>query len=172
MTESDRPEFARLLADVCGFYREPITEFALSVWWAACQPFPLNAVRTAMTSHATDPSRGQFCPKPADVIRQLRGSAEDDALVAWQRVFSQIGSVGRYGTPKLTGAERAALGAIGGWSALCNSQEDQVPFLARQFAANYKAAVGNDERQALLEPPAEIQQLAASVIKIARGGDE
>ena len=171
MTESDRPEFAALLADVHGFYQQPLTQFALSVWWSACAPFPMPAVRGAMTAHATDPSRGQFCPKPADIIRALRGSSADQALAAWQRVMGQVSSVGRYGAPKLSEPERIALSAIGGWHALCNSQEDQLQHLARQFAANY-AAVEAAEQRASLEAPAEIRRLAAGVInRIAHGDD-
>ena len=165
MNDSDNPAFVRIISDVCAFYREPVSEFSLSVWMQACKPYSIDAIRRALTAHATDPDRGQFAPKPADVIRQLRGSTGDDALAAWQRVISQVSAVGRDGSPKLTPAESAALTAIGGWRSLCNAQEDQTPHLCRMFRDNYRAAVVVEERAALLDPPKSIAELAGSVIK-------
>lgn len=164
MTNNDRAAFAALLADVFGFYREPLSDFAVSVWWESCKTFELRAVRLAMTGHATDPERGQFIPKPADVIRQLRGTTKDEALTAWQRVIGQVGHVGRYGTPRLSEAESVALGAIGGWQRLCNSQEDELGHLAREFCANFQAIEATERRQDLIGAPSEVVRLAGDLI--------
>lgn len=164
MTDNDRADFSALLADVLGFYRQPISDFTMSVWWEACRRFELTAVRRAMTAHATDPDRGQFCPLPADIIRHLRGTTKDESLTAWQRVIGQVGSVGRYGTPRLSEPESVALQAIGGWQRLCNSQEDELGHLAREFCANFVAIENTERRQETLGAPAEVVRLAGDLI--------
>ena len=168
MTESDRPEFVRLIADVCGFYKEPVSDFSLSVWIEACRSFPLPSVRKALTAHAMNPDRGQFCPKPADVIRYLRGNSKDEALAAWQNVIGQVSSVGRYGSPRLTDSERQALTAIGGWQRICNSREDELGFLQKQFTDNFGAYVAQVERE---EISPEIAALAGKIVGRIANGD-
>ena len=71
MNPADRGEFARLLTDALAFYGKDVSRFALDVWWQACQPFTLDQVSRALTRHAMDAERGQFAPKPADLVRQL-----------------------------------------------------------------------------------------------------
>ena len=164
MIDADRKQFSALLADVLGFYRQPVSEFAMSVWWEACKEFDLQAIRRAMTAHAKDPERGQFCPLPADIIRHLRSTTKDQALIAWQRVLGQVGPVGRYGAPKLSEPESAALQAIGGWLRLCNSQTDELGHLAREFCANFSAIDGAQRRQAALGAPTGVARLAASTV--------
>ena len=149
MTPNDRPAFAALLADVLGFYGQAMSPFAMSVWWEACKPFDMDAVRAAMTRHATDPDHGHFAPKPADVIRQLRGSTADAALMAWQDVLSQVRSLGSYGTPALTDAQREAVHGVGGWGAICRSDERELSFLQKRFIDHYTVQAERIERQSL-----------------------
>lgn len=133
MTESDRPAFAALLADVLGFYRQSASPFALSVWWEACKGFDIAALRKAMTMHATDPERGHFAPMPADVIRHLRGGSAEAAHTAWTALLEQVRAVGSYGSPKVDEPTRRAMQALGGWGAICRAQESDLPFLQRRF---------------------------------------
>lgn len=149
MNTTDRTAFAALLADVLGFYGQATSPFALSVWWEACKPFELEAVQMAMTRHATDPEHGHFAPKPADVIRHLRGSTGDDALLAWQDVLAQVRSMGSYGTPKLTPAQREAVHAVGGWGTICRTDESDLTWLQKSFVENYTVQAERIEREAL-----------------------
>ena len=151
MTDADRAEFAALLSDVLGFYGKPTTEFAMSVWWQACAPFDISAVRKAMTAHATDPDRGHFAPMPADVIRNIRGTSKESAHMAWQRLIEQIRTVGSYGRPKLDAPTSAALESIGGWSGLCQSQESQLSWLQRQFLTAYGVQTERMNREGLAQ---------------------
>ena len=79
MRNDQASEFQRLLTDALAFYGKDVSTFALSVWWEACQPFDMEQVRKAMTTHATDPEHGQFAPKPADIVKALQGTKTDRA---------------------------------------------------------------------------------------------
>lgn len=145
MTPADRPQFVSLLADVLGFYGQPTSPFALEVWWQACQPFELPEVQRAMTSHATDPDHGHFAPKPADVIRQLRGDGKERGLLAWTHLLGEVRRVGSYGRPDLDPQALEALDSLGGWSTVCRSQESDLQWMQKRFCDAYSV---HQDRQA------------------------
>lgn len=143
MHDDDVPEFTRLVSDVLAFYRQDTSEFALSVWLQACRPFDLEQVRKAMTAHATDPERGQFAPKPADIVRALHGTSTDRALIAWGLVHGAMSSVGAYQSVDFGDAAiHQAITDMGGWPAVCRTKVDELPFVQRRFCEAFRAYAG------------------------------
>jgi hypothetical protein len=72
MNESQKPDFVKMITEVLAFYKQDTSRFAISVWWEAAKHFDFEQVSKALTAHAMDPDRGQFPPKPADLVRQLQ----------------------------------------------------------------------------------------------------
>lgn len=140
MTESDRADFVALLTQALGFYGQTVSGFAVDVWWQACQGVELAQLRRALSAHAMDPDRGQFAPKPADIVRQLRGTQADRSLIAWGKVLEAIRRVGAYRSVAFDdGAIHAAIVDLGGWPAVCRSTVDELPFLQRRFTDAHRA---------------------------------
>ncbi|HRL22808.1 MAG TPA: hypothetical protein PLP85_13655, partial [Alcaligenes sp.] len=96
MQETYKRDFFALLADVSAFYGKNTSRFALSVWWEAMVPFDFQAVRQALGAHCMNPDNGQFMPRPSDIVKLLRGSSQDSALLAWTKVDRAVRSVGVY----------------------------------------------------------------------------
>ena len=139
MKQSDFPEFAGLISDVMAFYKQDVSEFAVSVWWQACANFDLEQVRKALTAHAMDPDRGQFPPKPADIIRALQGTHTDRALLAWNKAYMAISQFGAYQTVNLGDPiAHAVIQSLGGWPKFCQSKIDEMPFLQKRFCDFYR----------------------------------
>lgn len=139
MKAADASAFTALMTQALAFYRQDVTDFTLGVWWEACQPFDLEQVRKALTAHAMDPERGQFPPRPADLVRQLQGTHTDRALLAWGKVYAAIGSIGAYASPDFADpAVHQAIVDMGGWPALCRSQVDELPFLQKRFCDAFR----------------------------------
>jgi hypothetical protein len=139
MTPRDEIAFGQLMTDVLAFWRQDVTTFTLTVWWEACKAFDLEQVRKALTAHAMDPERGQFAPKPADLVRQLQGTHTDRALLAWGKVWDAMQSVGAYqsvdfGDP----ITHAAIVDIGGWVSLCRIDLNDLPFVQKRFCDAYR----------------------------------
>lgn len=136
----EKPDFVELLTQALGFYAQAVSPFAIGVWWQACQGVDLQQVRRALTAHAMDPDRGQFAPKPADIVRQLKGTAADRSLVAWGKVMDAIRRVGAYQSVAFDdGAIHAAIEDMGGWPAVCRSQMDELPFMQKRFTDLHRA---------------------------------
>jgi hypothetical protein len=143
MRLTDKPAFVQLVSDVMGYYRQSVSEFTLSVWWQACQPFDLEQVSKALTSHATDPERGQFAPKVADVVRILSGTVTDRAALAWGKVHEAMSAVGAYRDVCFDDpAINAALEDLGGWPKNCRTELKDLSYLQHRFCESYKAYTG------------------------------
>lgn len=145
MKHDDKPRFKNLLTDAMGFYKQDVSGFALSVWWQACEGFDFEQVAKAMTNHAMDPDRGQFAPKPADIVRQLSGTKTDKAMLAWGKAFDAAGRVGAYTDVVFDDpAIHAAIEDLGGWVKFCRTETEELSYLQHRFSESYRAYVGRE----------------------------
>jgi hypothetical protein len=140
MKPEQKAEFGQLLRDVMAFYRQDVSPFALTVWWQACQRFDLEQVSKALTAHAMDPERGQFAPKPADLVRQLEGTATDRAMMAWGKVLEAIQRVGAYTDVVFDDpAIHAVIEDLGGWPKICRGETKDLGYLQHRFCEAHRA---------------------------------
>lgn len=140
MLPNEKQALMALVTDVLGYYRQPVSQFTLSVWWSACQNFTMEQVSKALTAHATDPDKGQFAPKVADVVRILAGTKTDRSLLAWGRVYEAMCDVGAYqdvdfGDPAI----HAAVVDMGGWPKMCRTEMADLSYLQHKFCESYRA---------------------------------
>ena len=134
-------ELVELITEVLAFYGQDVSRFALLVWLQACDGRSVEEVRRALGRYATDPERGHFAPKPADLVRELQGTQTDRSLVAWGTVNAAMQRVGAYESVVFDDpAIHIAIEDIGGWVAICRSDVDELPHLQRRFCASHRAA--------------------------------
>jgi hypothetical protein len=134
------------LGGVYSFYDKELSEFAIEIWADALKDYDPTMVREAFQRHMRDPEAGRWLPKPADIIRQLRGDVSDRALIAWGEVIAAA----RSGGGSFGGATRQALDSMGGMGRIRMSQEAENGFLMRQFVAAFKAYANREEAEAPL----------------------
>lgn len=140
MQEDEKQEFGQLLAGVMSMYRQDTSAFSASVWWEACKPFSMLQVRHALTSHALDPDRGAFAPKPADMIRQLSGTRSDQAAIAWGKAFEAMQRIGAYTDVVFDDpAIHAAIADMGGWPKVCRTELELLGIVQHRFCESYRA---------------------------------
>lgn len=146
MQPNDKSALVALVSDVLAYYRQPVSEFTLSVWWQACQPFSLEQIRKAMTAHATNPDGGQFAPKVADLVRILEGTHTDRAMLAWGKVHEAMSAVGAYQDVVFDDpAIHATIDDLGGWPKVCRSDLKELSYLQKRFCDSHKAYTGRAE---------------------------
>lgn len=139
MKPADRERFAALLTDVLAFYGQTPSSFALDVWWQACLPFDFETVQRALGRHAMNPERGQFAPKPADLVRELQGTTSDRASKAWSAVFDACSRVGAYTDVVFDDPIiHAVVADLGGWPALCRTDTERLSYLQHRFTEAYR----------------------------------
>lgn len=145
MTENERGDFGQLVTAALAYYRQDATPFVLDVWWQGCKPFSMEQLRKALTGHATDPERGVYAPKVADVVRVLGGTQTDKSLMAWGRAFDAMSSVGAYTDVVFDDpAIHAAIADCGGWTKMCRSDMDELSYLQHRFCQAHRAYSGRE----------------------------
>lgn len=143
MTPNDAQAFKELLTSALAYYRQDASPFVLSVFWQGCQPFTLEQVRKALTAHATDPERGQFAPKVADLVRILQGTHTDRAQLAWGKALEAMSSVGAYTDVVFDDpAIHACIEDLGGWPKVCRTEVKELSYLQHRFCESHKAYTG------------------------------
>lgn len=140
MRSNELMDFKALLTDVLTYYGKDCSEFTLTVWWNALQSCDMEQVSRALQRHATDPERGQFAPKVADIVRVLQGSTTDRAALAWGKVLEAISAVGAYSDVVFDDpAIHAVVEDLGGWPKVCRTDMAELSYLQHRFQASHKA---------------------------------
>lgn len=139
MHNDDQSVFCKGLAGVYDFYGKQVSVFAMDVWWQALKLFDSQAVKDAFNRHLVNPDTGQFLPKPADIVRMLRGTTQDSALIAWAKVDKAVRHVGPWSDVAFDDALiHRVLHDMGGWISLGTKAEKEWPFIAREFENRYR----------------------------------
>lgn len=140
MNAADQKQLADVLGGVHDFYGKELSKFAVTVWLQACEMFDVEQVTKALSAHLMDAERGQFMPKPADIVRQLEGTRTDRSLIAWGKVLDAMQRVGAYQSVVFDdGAIHAAISDMGGWTAVCRSETNELSFTQRRFCDLHRA---------------------------------
>lgn len=140
MQPHDREQFAVLITEVMGYYQRDCTSFLIGIYWDGLQRFEFDDVRRAFSVHAQDPDRGQFAPRIADITRLLEGSTSSQGMRAWAMVERALRSVGSYQSVVFDDPLiHAVISDMGGWTRLCQTPTDELPFRMRDFERSYAA---------------------------------
>lgn len=139
MTNSDYDDFVGVLGMVYTMYDKTPNAPTLQLWWNLLKDFELNVVKKGFEAHLSNPDRGQYLPKPADILRQLEGSTLDLALLAWSKVDHAVKTIGPYkdivfDDPII----HAVIHDMGGWIGLGDKTLDEWPFVGNEFHNRYK----------------------------------
>lgn len=140
MKNSDFENFRQVMQGVHDFYGKDLSAFALDVWWQALKAYELSVISQALTLHCQNPDTGQWCPKPADVVKMVGGTTKDAAIMAWNKVMEGVSRAGRYRSVCFDDPiiNRCLL-EMGGWPELCAKEEKEMPFVERNFCDRYRA---------------------------------
>ena len=139
MEDNDRPAFARAMVGVGEIYGKKISQQQAELYWQALKSYPIEEVEAGMHRHIADPDGGQFMPKPADIIRQIGGSGDTAAMLAWSKVEKATRVTGSYQSVVFDDWRiHAVIRDMGGWVTLCGMNTDDLPFRAREFEKRYR----------------------------------
>lgn len=143
MRTEDKKQLAAMLAKVMSVYGKQITNGFVEVFFDALAAYDLESVRRGLNAHVQNPDSGQFPPKPADVVRLIDGTSQDQGMQAWSRVDKAVRRVGPYQSVVFDDPiVHRVLDDMGGWVKLCNAgSEEDYKFQGLEFARRYRACV-------------------------------
>lgn len=138
MRTEDKTRFAELVTAIAEIYGKSMSQAGLKLWWSALERFSYEQVEAAMTRHSQDADRGQWMPKPADIVRQIEGTPDDAAMEAWGKVDQAVRRIG-YGPhivfddPKI----HKVLQEMGGFAQFGKATEEEMGYLRHAFTKRY-----------------------------------
>lgn len=139
MKSTDKKEFASLMVALAEYYSREVSEGILGMYWQGLEQYDIAAIREALNRHMRNPDSGQFMPKIADIARMLGGSTQDAALQAWAKVDQAVRRVGTYADVAFDDPLiHRVLHDMGGWIAMGQKNEDEWPFVAKEFENRYR----------------------------------
>lgn len=146
MQTNDIPQFIQMLHNLCEMYGKPrMSDEVAMLHFGALQDYSLEDVRKGFFAALRNPDSGQFMPRPADVIRELSGSSDTRAAMAWAKVRHAIERVGHMPSVVFDDAViHAVVADMGGWVQLSLVTYDELPFRERDFLRFYRAYMGRD----------------------------
>lgn len=151
----DRKRLTASLVGAYAFYDRELTDFAMRIWADALDGIDADTIDAAFARHLRDHDAGRFCPKPADILRQIHGDADERALVAWGEVIAAARAGGR----RFDGPTQAAIDSMGGMGRLRLATEAENGFLQRQFVAAFKAYKNREELPPLLQSVGDVLRI-------------
>lgn len=142
MFEKDSSKFAELIAGIGEIYSTRFTSAAIEIYWQLLEAFRLEDVRAAIYCHMQNPDVGKFLPKPADIIMAIEGSSQNQALSAWSKTTYGMRVVGGYSSVAFDDALiHAVIKSMSSWINLCDAEEKQMPFIAKEFQDRYRGYI-------------------------------
>ncbi len=144
MFEQDRKRFAALMVSAGEVYNKPLTSALIGIYWSVLKAYSFEDIDVAVKCHLVTPDVGKFFPKPADIIMAIKGSPQNQALLAWSKVVSAMRSAGRYTSIAFDDALiHKVIGDMDGWVRFCNIDEKQLPFIEKEFLERYRGYTVN-----------------------------
>ena len=131
---------------IADYYGKTLSIGVIDIYWKGLLNFPIEGVETAFGRHLQSPDNGQFMPKIADVIRMLEGTSADSAARAWSKVDKAVRVIGTYRDVVFDDAIiHRVIHDMGGWISLGMKQDNEWPFIAKDFESRYRSYKSRSE---------------------------
>lgn len=158
MNNKDLEDFTKQFIELALIYGKTYTDLTIEIYWNSLKKYDIKQVLTAFHRHVTNPDRGQFMPKPADLIFIIEGSSASSSACAWTKLEQAIGSPGVYCDVCFDDAIiNKVVFDLGGWVKLGNTDAKEWPFVEKDFKDRYSAYKA---RGALTEYPKQLTGIA------------
>jgi len=138
LVNSDESKFLEVMATLDALYEKKPNMVLARMMFKIMGPYTYEQFSAAVESHISSPNHGSFYPKPADLIRAIRGENNKAASKAFQGVIRLLERVGDSQPFKSDDkALSGAVSAIGGWDRLCKMTYSEINALESDFYESY-----------------------------------
>jgi hypothetical protein len=139
-TPEEKRRFAALLTGISDYYRRELSKVTIRIYWEGLRQFDYPAIERAMWQHTQLPDEaGRWMPQVSDLIKMMVGRTEDQAALAWSKVNLALRQAGVYVDVVFDDALiHRVLADMGGWAPLGLKDEDEWPFVAKEFQGRYR----------------------------------
>jgi len=126
-----------VLAEVFDQGKEPSKE-KIMIYFEALRDYDISAIETAASNIIKSRVYPAF-PKPAEIIREITGSDEDRAFLAWAMVCEGIKRAGNYPSVRFSDPLiHSVITFMGGWPKICQIESEKMVWVQKEFERIYQ----------------------------------
>jgi len=134
----NKVDFAKRILVLGEIYDKQITKTLTDVYYEIFKDYSTETFSRALEKCLRTRAYSSL-PKPAEILEFLEGTPQDKALIAWLQVKEAIGKGGYYASIEFADPVIAhCVNWLGGWTWLCCSQIDEMPFIEKRFLDMYR----------------------------------
>jgi hypothetical protein len=141
MEANEKQAFFASLAVIAETVNRKISPVLIKAYWVCLEPYLFAEVQRALGEILKNPGikKHPYFPTPTDIIEIIEGDVQSKSLLAWTEVTKAIREIGHYNSVIFSDALiHAVIRDMGGWIALCQHTEKELPFLQRDFERRYQ----------------------------------
>lgn len=155
---SNNKAIADAFAACCITYDQAFSIEKAKVYSSLLEGYLSDEISQAFRSHMTDPDRGRFFPKPADIIHQIN-QARTKSVGSISLLWAQVIKAASKGLAPKTDDQTmlAALQLIGGAKVVGYAEPAELVRLQREFEKSYQAI----EKAGAHELPSHLNNIEA-----------
>lgn len=117
------------------FDKKP-SDSLLNLYYTTLQELSDDEFKSAINTIART-NKYNCMPKPAEILENVHGSANDETLNAWANVLGAIRDVGGYRSPTFDGATARTIEHLGGWVTFCDATTEELVWKQKDFEKFY-----------------------------------
>jgi hypothetical protein len=160
MNAHDLQKIVEAYSLTCLSYEKAFNKQLLDLFISDLSGYSAQQIAGALQAHRTDPDRGRFFPKVADVVYQItlqNKKPETTPELEWFKVLKAAAN----GRKPITSNQTtlAALQMVGGCNAVGYAEQSNIERLKRSFMDAYKAI----EQASANDLPQELENISALI---------
>ena len=149
---NQRDRFRNIMATLAELAGRELSTSLCDIYWSVLKEYSDQQVEQAVAAgikHWDCFTYGRI-PSPAEIIAQIHGSLDTEALEAWEQLDLAIRAKGAGCSILFTNAKISrVVVALGGWIEVCKWRTDELPYRRAEFMKLYKATPGSCRQQVL-----------------------
>lgn len=140
MNDSDKKQFAGLIAGLGETFQKPLSKPALRIYWEVLKPFALAEVEQAVFRLLATRSITGTIPVPAEIINAMPKGKNSlpSAAEVWDKII-KAAEAGRNTPGRIPEAAVRALSVVGGFRQLALTSYEALRYAYPKFQAAYES---------------------------------
>jgi hypothetical protein len=133
--EGKREHFLKYMATLGELFDKQISESMLELYWEILKDFSEQEIMKVFNLAGR---HCKFFPKPAELLEILEGDKQDQAVLAWEKVYKATSSIGAYESVQFDDPViHSCIKLMGGWVELCRVKTDEMKWKQKEFEKLY-----------------------------------
>lgn len=146
MLAIDYEKFAVMMATLAEVFNDgkEISKIKTEIYFKSLEQYPIEHISQAITQMINTRVYPSF-PKPAEILQEINGKAENRATEAWLDVLNAVARIGNYQSVKFSDPViHSVVQAMGGWPQLCQMESQEEHWKQKEFERLYGVIASRD----------------------------